>query len=155
MQEISEAIDRKLVRMNRLKASALNREIIDMREKERLFQKSWALSLWRQMKDVFQLFFSKVLFYSLNQIQFKTTINTINRKTRKTLINWLIDWFIGTLSIGKKAFALFEQKMDFQKKFCPQMRPKVGIEFFFGLPLGLVGGIGQPPCITFSFIKFY
>jgi hypothetical protein len=39
MQEISEAIDRKLVRMNRLKARALNAEIIDMREKERLFQK--------------------------------------------------------------------------------------------------------------------
>jgi hypothetical protein len=123
-----------------------------MREKERLFQKVEP-SLYDVKWKMFFNFFSKVfILFLLKQIQFKTTINTINRKTRKTLINWIIDWFIGTLIIGKKAFALFEHKMDFQKKFCPQMRPKVGIEFFLGLPLGLVGGIGQPPCITFSFI---
>jgi len=86
MQEISEAIDRKLVRMNRLKASALNREIIDMRERETFSKKLSPLSMTSNER-CFSTFFSKVLFYSLNQIQFKTTINTINRKTRKTLIN--------------------------------------------------------------------
>jgi hypothetical protein len=86
MQEISEAIDRKLVRMNRLKASALNREIIDMRERETFSKKLSPLSVTSNER-CFSTFFQKFLFYLLNQIQFKTTINTINRKTRKTLIN--------------------------------------------------------------------
>ena len=36
------------------------------------------------------------------------------------------------------------------KRAVSRVIPKDGIEFFLGLPFGLVGGIGQPPCITWS-----
>lgn len=39
------------------------------------------------------------------------------------------------------------------KRAVSKVIPKDGIEFFLGLPFGLVGGIGQPPCITWSMNK--
>lgn len=67
------------------------------------------------------------------------------------------DWFSKLLALNElPAFALGltpAASAAANNWAVSKVNPKVGIEFFFGLPFGLVGASVHPPCITFTKLK--